>query len=174
MKTTLKKLISEKKWYYVNSNIIDKYFPKPDKIETENQQLIYLDKTLPSQECLDLIKSKGCRPANCWELIIWANAYREEVQKGKWCVALGKLWQDSDGDHRVPIVRAHSDGDFDFDLGSFGDSWDEHYCLLVFRDPSLDTKILEKSFDILTIEKRLIKVEQFMIDNFKGFTTGVK
>jgi hypothetical protein len=42
------------------------------------------------------------------------------------------LWQDSDGNHRVPNVNANSDGDFNFDLGNFENDWNSDNCLLAF------------------------------------------
>ena len=42
------------------------------------------------------------------------------------------LWQDSNGNHRVPNVNANSDGDFKFDLGYFENDWNDDNCLLAF------------------------------------------
>src|SRR3989344_7913964 len=39
----------------------------------------------------------------------------------------------ADGNHRVPNVDAHSDGDFKFNLGNFENEWNDNNSLLVFR-----------------------------------------
>ena len=38
----------------------------------------------------------------------------------------------SDGNPRVPNVKRNSDGDWKFNLGNFGNSWDDDNCLLCF------------------------------------------
>lgn len=154
---TLEDIIKKSKWYYTNDNLTTKNFPIPKTIETENWKLITLDIWTSSKECLQKIKDAGCRPANAYELALWANNHREEVPKGKWYVAFGQTCF-IDGDHRVPGVGAYSGGGFDFDLGSFEDDWDSNDVLLCFCDKELDT-----------LSSRLKNVEQFMKDNFKGF-----
>jgi hypothetical protein len=87
---------------------------------------------MTSQECLDLIKSKGCRPANIWELLEYVNTHK--LEKDSYLIAFGSQWVDSDGFHRVPYVRRSSDGGFGFDLGFFEIDWDDGYCLLAFQE----------------------------------------
>lgn len=164
MKTTLKKLLAQKDWIYVNPNITDKNFPLPGKIETENWKIITMPKScFTSQEALDEIKRQSCRPANCWEFITWANTYRDEIPKGKWYVALGQLWYGV-GYHRVPYVHASSDGVFEFCLGRFEDDWNDDYCLLCFCDKTSPLALgnSEKSLDSLTLEKRVKELEDKM------------
>lgn len=42
------------------------------------------------------------------------------------------LWQDPNGNHRVPLVNANSDDDFNFDLDNFENDWNSDYVLLCF------------------------------------------
>src|SRR5579872_5085317 len=159
-KYDLQKLIKKQKWYYVNENLTTKNFPMPDVIETKDWKLITLDRTYTSQQCLDKIKAEGCRPANVYELALWANAHREEVPKGKWYVALGQLWC-FDGYHRVPYVNAYSVGAFGFYLGFFEVDWSDGNCLLCFCDKTLDTRELKTSSDTLSLENRVKILEDF-------------
>lgn len=128
----LEQIIKKSEWYYVNSELTSENFPKPDLIETTGAKIIKMGKPFSSQEALDEIKRQGCRPANVWELAEWANEHREEMDKETWIVALGQIWKDSDGDHGVPFVYRHSDGDFRFNLGYFEGPWDGGGCLLGF------------------------------------------
>lgn len=62
---------------------------------------------------------------------------RQELPKGYWYCSFDEkdaLWQDAVGYHRVPHVCAHSDGDFDFNLGHFEYEWGDDRCLLCFCD----------------------------------------
>lgn len=150
---TLEKIIKEKEWYYVNSNITSKNFPKPKVIETEGARIIKMKGYFTSQQALDEIKRQGCRPANAWELALFD---REKIEKGSWLIAVGQLWRDSNGYHRVPHVLAFSDGGFSFGLGFFVPDWDSLLCLLAFCDKTLDTKKLEKEFDSLSLPDELV------------------
>jgi len=139
MKTTLEKLINKKDYSYINSEITDKNFPVPEKIQTEGWKIIRMNKSFSSKEALDKIKSEGCRPANVYELITWANEHKEaEMPLGKWSavLAFGSECEDADGCHRVPDVYRDSGGDFEFDLGYFESDWYGDDCLLCFCDDS--------------------------------------
>ncbi len=45
-----------------------------------------------------------------------------------------RLFEDADGNHRLPAVLSDSDGDFDFRLGRFGGTWSGKFTLLCFCD----------------------------------------
>lgn len=56
---------------------------------------------------------------------------------GKWSVSFDEkkaLWKDAGGYHRVPDVHRHSDGDWGFRLGDFGDPWRSDRVLVCFCD----------------------------------------
>lgn len=139
-KITLEELASKHKFYHQNPNLTTKNFPPPETIATENWQVVEIDKTMTSEEVLDLIKSKGLRPANVYELLKWKENYPTELKKNKYYVAMGQLWEDVDGHLRVPVVIRFSDGDWRFDLRLFEFDWDDVDCLLCVCDLSLDTK----------------------------------
>lgn len=126
--------------YYQNSDLTTKNFPMPDVIETKGVRIIKMDKYFSSQEALDRIKAEGCRPANIYELLIWA---KDNQEKGQWIIAFGSEWKDAGGDHRVPCVDAGSGGDFGFNLGRFGGGWDSGVCLVCFCDKTLEPKTLK-------------------------------
>ncbi len=158
----LEDIISKSSWYYTNNDLTTEHFPIPDKIETDAYKLIKMRTSFSSQEALDKIKRQGCRPANAYELALWANEHREtDMPKGTWSsvIAFGQIWKDSDGFHRVPFVDAHSDGDFGFGLGRFEGDWLDDRCLLAFCDPelgTLDTSV--KPLESLTL--RIEKLEE--------------
>lgn len=155
---TLEQLIKKSDYYYVNSNLTSKNFPKPDIIETTGAKIIKMSKSVSSQEILNEIKRQGCRPANAWELAEWASKHRKEMDKGTYMVAFGQMCLDSDGDHGVPGVNAYSDGGFGFDLGYFEFDWSGGGAFLCFCDKniSLDTLKIGNELDSLTLPDELI------------------
>lgn len=144
MKTKLENIIKKSKWTYVNKNLTAENFPIPEKIETENWKIITMKGYFSSQEALDEIKLQGCRPANAYELVLWLQKHPKEVLKGKGYTALGQMWQDSNGYHRVPSVRRFSGGAFRFFLVDFEGVWSDIYVLLAFCD-SVDLSPVAKS-----------------------------
>lgn len=145
-KYNLESLIAKKTWYYKNSYITSANFPVPEIIETENPQIVKMDSSFSSEKALKIIKEKGLRPANIYELAIFANEHPEAFPDGKWTsvLAFGSDYTDSLGDHWVPYVYARDDGDFRFFLGFFGLGWGSDHCLLCFCDKSSDTQTLSK------------------------------
>ena len=131
---TLEQQLKKEKFYYVNSNLTSKNFPKPKKVATKNWKLIRMEKSFSSQEALDEIKKQGCRPANVYELLEWQKQHGDELKDYEWCFAFGQLWASAGGYHRVPYVYRHSDGDWYFNLGCFEFDWDGDYCLLAFEE----------------------------------------
>jgi len=125
--------------YYQNSDLTSENFPEPKTLRTD-YKTIEMKKSFSSQEALDEMKKQGCSPANIWELTEWIA--QGNAKKGKWYPAFGSSWKDSDGFHRVPIVDALTDGDFEFVLGYFESDWNSGNILVCFCD-SLDTQTLE-------------------------------
>ena len=61
----------------------------------------------------------------------------DEFPGSEWTVSFDEkdaLWEDSDGDHRVPGVYRGSGGGWGFGLGDFEGGWDGDDCLLCFCD----------------------------------------
>jgi hypothetical protein len=168
-KYNLKNLVSKKNWNYVNSNIIEQNFPTPKVIETKNAIIQKMSKSFSSQEALAYLKSKNLRPANIYELIIFANENSKKFPSNKFTslIAFGSDYIDSDGRRRVPDVFRRSDGFWDFFLGDFGSDWVSGHCLLCFCDKTLDTLSLKetKYLDSLTLDKaiELVKKEGYKI-----------
>lgn len=171
-KYKLENLAKEKEGYYhVNSNITSQNFPQPEIVEINGWKLIEINKHFSSEETLAEIKRQGCRPANIYELALWKQIHEKTIQKLRCYVALGQLWYD-DGNHRVPYVYTYSDGDFDFDLGIWGDSWNDGDCLLCFCDKTygdtlginpLGVKILSLGDRVRQLEEDMIKIKKILI-----------
>lgn len=169
-KEKIEDIIARTSHWYVNSDITTEHFPIPDKIQTENWEIVPIDKTLSSQEVLDLMKSKGLRPANIYELALWSEKHRQEVPKGKWYIALGQSWAGPDGYHRVPIVFADAGGDFRFGLGGLGRVWSDDYAFFGFRDSTLGTQTLTQpsdSFDSFALENAIKIVKAAGLEVYK-------
>lgn len=151
----LQELIGKKKWYYVNRDITEANFPVPKTIQTEGTKLITFKKPFSSEEALAEIRRQGYRPANIYELLEYIND--NEIEKGTYIIAFGSEFRDSDGDHRVPRVDAHSAGDFEFFLGLFGPGWHSGSVVLCFCDEISESLNLKKdnSLDTLTLERAI-------------------
>lgn len=62
---------------------------------------------------------------------------RDQLPKGYWYASFDEkdhLWEDAGGCHRVPDVRASSDGGFDFYLGDLEYVWSDDRAFLCFCD----------------------------------------
>lgn len=130
-------------YYYVNSDINSSNFPLPENIKTEEYKLIPLEKYTSSEDCLEIIKKVGYRPANIYELALLKENHPEVFIKGKYYIALGSVWIDAGGRHRVPDVCALADGDFRFSLDAWAGDWDSGLVLVCFCDNQhLDTLAL--------------------------------
>lgn len=158
MKSTLQTLIEKHKTYYVNPDLTEANFPVPKKIETKGGVLVTIDRTMTSQEALDLIKSKGLRPANLYELLKWKGL--KDMKRSSWVVALGQTCIDADGHRRVPDVDCDSDGDFHWGLGSFGHVWSDDDAFFCFCDESLAPQNLSQPSSSLTLENAIKKVKE--------------
>lgn len=158
----LKQLVKEGKYNYINPLITEGNFPIPDKIQTENWKIIYMNKLFSSQEALDKMKAEGCRPANIYELATWKINHGEELKKGRWLLAFGQTTI-LDGYHEVPSVYAsYTGGDFDFSLDDFEDGWDDRDCLLCFSD--LEPKTLESlALRVSALERKMESLGKFLV-----------
>ncbi len=136
---------NEKKfrWGY-NENITDANFPNPsrvlkpgDKLRVRAFKQIVPDTTTSKERMMFLAKQErniytGAQGAS----LVWKQK-RDQLPKGYWYASFDekdRLWEDADGVHRVPGVRASSVGDFDFSLGYFGSVWDYDRAFLSFCD----------------------------------------
>jgi len=140
---------NRKNLYGVNDNITDANFSAKSttKLAPGRKLRVRVYKqtvsgTTTSGERMDFLRQQ---PGNVWlgaqgVTLVWPK--REKLPKGFWYCSFDEpdaLWQDSDGDHRVPRLDCSTDGDFSFYLGRFGHDWGPGHCLLSFCDEeSLD------------------------------------
>lgn len=162
---TIEKLI-EKGYYWTNPDITSANFPVPEKIETEGYKFIPLEKYTSSEECLEIIKQAGYRPANIYEIALLKENHPEAFIKGKWYIAFGSTWKDADGRVGVPFVNARTDGDFEFRLGYWGGDWVSGYVLVAFATSPLETTTLSvrEHLDSLTLEIPLTQGKVAIVD----------
>jgi hypothetical protein len=132
-----------RKFAYYNDDITDKNFPNPtrilkpgDKFRVCAFQQIVPGKTT-SKERMAFLATQKAIHTGAQGLSLIFDQKRDQLPKGKYYASFDekeRLWKDADGNHRVPCVRAFSDGDFDFRLGRFGDVWYDDYAFLCFCD----------------------------------------
>ena len=163
--------------YYANSDITAEHFPIPDTIRTKDWELLHFDKTMTLDEVREEMKKKGLTPANIYEVAQWAKDKSNLPSLKKYyVVAMGQVWVDSDGYRRVSGLYAFSIGDFYWNLGILEKVWYDYYAFLCFRDLSQTSETQNLGESSVPsplhsdLESRLSNVEQFMRDNFKGFT----
>lgn len=99
MKNTLKKLIDNLNFDYINSDITEKNFPyiKPRK---GKYKILKTDKNLTGQELEDEIKKQGYSPATIYEFLEWA----PKNWKDEWVIILGSKWANPNGCVHVPFA----------------------------------------------------------------------
>ncbi len=95
---TLKQLIKDLKLDYVNPDMTEINFPKPDKIE-EISKIFHFDKYMILEEIISEMDKEGFRPANVYELLSWKDWSGEDL-----VIALGSVWQSRYGDRYVPYL----------------------------------------------------------------------
>ncbi len=130
-----------KKFNYYNDNITDEHFPNPTRILKPGDRLrvkIFeqtVSGSTTSEERLAFLKSQKAILVGAQGSSLVFKQKRNQLPKGFWYASFDekeRLWEDSDGGHRVPSVYANSDGGFWFDLGYFEYTWGEIFRLLCF------------------------------------------
>jgi len=138
---------NRKKFYYYNDAINDVNFPNPSRILKAGEKLrvrafrqIVLG-TTTSEERMEFLATQKAIYTGAQGASLVFEQKRGQLPKGFWYVSFDEkdhLWEDAGGCHRVPVVNARSDGDFNFDLGSFEDVWGDGDALLCFCDLSAE------------------------------------
>ena len=133
-----------KKLYDYNKNITDANFPNPsrilkpgDRVRVRAFHQIVPGKTTSEERMAFLEKQPGNFYAGAQGLVHVFEQKRDQLPKGKWYASFDKkdhLWEDSDGNHRVPRVGANSGGDFNINLGCLENAWHVNDALLSFSD----------------------------------------
>ena len=134
---------NKKKFYSYDDNITDENFSHPTRILKPGDKLHarvfqqVVSGTTTSEERLAFLATQKAIYTGAQGASLVFDQKRNQLPKGKWYSSFDKpdrLWEDADGNHRVPNVNAHSGGDFDFDLGNFENVWHDNLAFLCFSD----------------------------------------
>lgn len=135
--TFAKKTKKLKTTYYFNDALTSKNFAKAtNKLEpgkTYRVRIFPVLETVTSEDCMTFLKKQGAILVGGQGVTLLQDQKADEFPVGKWTVSFDEkdaLWEDAGGDHRVPCVDRHSDGDWKFRLGCFGPDWRDAHCLL--------------------------------------------
>jgi len=136
-----KKVKGLKTTYYYNDNLTSANFAKAtNKLVPGKTYLVKIFPilaTVPIEDILAFLRKQKAVLVGGQGLTLVSELQPEFFPKGKWTVSFDEkdaLWKDSDGDRRVPLVHANTDGGFKFSLGFFEYGWNEVPCLLCFCD----------------------------------------
>ncbi len=92
--------------------------------------------TVSTEDCIDFLKKTKALLVGAQGLLLVYDLKKDVFPINKQILSFDEknvLWQDTDGNHRVPYVYHGSDGTSDFRLGYFGSEWFGH-CLLCVCD----------------------------------------
>lgn len=171
----IESFIKKHKWYYVNPALTSENFPV-QKAEAGGT-LLPLDKYYPnSQAVLDMLKEKGLRAANVYELMAYFDEHKDDMPKNRWYPAFGSIWKVAGGRHRVPFVDTDSVGGFEFSLGRFGEPWVGGDVVLVFGDKTSGAQTPKKQgSEPLTLPDELSylsELRQAVVQQYESKPTG--
>lgn len=135
-------------FYCYNDAITDKNYAKATtKLEPGHKlkvKVFQIKEKVTSPDCMKFLLSQKAVLVGAQGASLAYEQKKEELPVGRWSVSFDQkdaLWEDGDGNHRVPCVNRYSDGDFKFYLGFFESGWhgwSDGHCLLCFCDESLD------------------------------------
>ncbi len=135
----------KEKFYYYNDAITDKNFAGvtakliPGKTYGVKIFGIKWGKVVTSDDCLAFLATQRAVLVGAQGISLVRQLKKDEFPVGKWTVSFDDkdaLWEDADGNHRVPSMNLHSDGDWHFNLGFFESDWNGNDCLLCLCDLS--------------------------------------
>jgi len=141
--TRLTKFSNEhrKEFNYWNDAITDENYSKATTKLVAGRmfkvKVFQVKKTVTSEDCLRFLKSQKAFLVGAQGASLAYEQGKNQLPINRWSVSFDEkkaLWQDTDGNYRVPCVNRDSDGDFQFCLGYFEDVWNDDYCLLCFCD----------------------------------------
>ena len=129
---------------HYNNDITDKNFSKATtklipgrKLQVKVFKQNTPGTTTTSEERLAFLKSQNAVLTGAQGASLVFEQKQADLPKGYSYLSFDEkeaLWEDADGDHRVPSVHRHLDGDWYFDLGYFEIVWGDLNCLLCFCD----------------------------------------
>ena len=120
---------NKKKFYGYNDDITDQNFPNPTRTLKPGDKLAVcafkqiVPGTTTSEERMTFLATQNAVHTGAQGASLVFEQKRDQLPKGKWYASFDekdRLWEDSNGNHRVPRVVASTDGVFYFDLGYFG------------------------------------------------------
>ena len=114
---TLKQLIKDGKFNYVNSDITEEHYPS-EKIRGK-VKIFHFDRFISSEDVIKKMEKEEYQPANIYELLEYAE---KDWNEKDWVVALGSVRLDSSGSLRVLVLSSDS-GRRRFSLSYFGSRW---------------------------------------------------
>ncbi|MDD5071974.1 MAG: hypothetical protein PHQ42_04555 [Patescibacteria group bacterium] len=133
----------KEKFYFYNEAITDDNFANATGIlvprKTYMVKIFGIKKRVSSEDCLVFLATQMAILVGAQGLSLVRQLKKDEFPVGKWTASFDKkdaLWEDADGNRRVPCMDRHSDGDWGFDLGGFEHDWNGDYCLLCLCDLS--------------------------------------
>jgi hypothetical protein len=88
-------------------------------------------------ECLQLLSDNNVLLTGAPGAALVYQQAKDMLPKGKWTFSYDekdKLWEDANGNHRVPNIYRDSDGDYRFNLNLFESDRNDFDCLLAFGD----------------------------------------
>lgn len=123
--------------YFYNEELTSKNFAKATtKLEpgkTYKVKIFPILSTVTSEDCMNFLRKQKAILAGGQGLTLAQDLKADEFSEDKYTVSFDEknaLWKDSGGSHRVPRLRRHSDGGWEFNLGYFGyDLLDDYYLL---------------------------------------------
>lgn len=133
----------KKSFYGFSDAITDANFSNPSRILKPGDKLRVrafkqvVGGTTTSTERMDFLRAQNAVFTGAQGAALVFEQKRDQLPKGKWYASFDepdRLWRDADGCHRVPVVSAHSDGDFDFSLGGFEYVWNVSRAFFCFCD----------------------------------------
>ena len=130
---TIKNLLKEGKYDWVNSNITDKNFPTDKTGEEENEiHLVHLDRLFDNGDLvIEELDKLGYKPANPAQLLALGIKH-PDLQRQFPIAALGQHWFDSDVRRHVVYLDG-SFGDRDASLDWLEDRWRDDWRFAVVR-----------------------------------------
>lgn len=136
-----KKTKKLKTTYYFNDALTSANFAKAtNKLEpgkTYKVKIFPILATVTSEDCMNFLAKQNAILVGGQGVTLLQDNKADEFPVGKWTVSFDEkdaLWEDSNGNRRVPFVDRHADGDWRFDLGYFEGDWFDVNCLLCFCD----------------------------------------
>lgn len=138
---------NRKNLLYYNDVITDKNFQNPtrvlkpgDKLRVRAFKQVVGGITTSEERMAFLVTQKAIHAGAQGASLVFEKM-RDQLPKGKWYASFDekeRLWEGPGGYRGVSSMRARSDGDFEFDLGSFENVWRDGNAFFCFCELTSD------------------------------------